>query len=72
MAKFSWGFALDKLTFKTVYFIILSIQIFVCVTIQFVAPILPLYAIWMLITFLGEGGHYVIFPHVCSVIYGTE
>ena len=72
LAKLSWGFALDKLDFKTVYFIILSIQIFVCVTIQFVAPILACYAIWMLIIFLGEGGHFVIFPNICSAIYGSE
>lgn len=30
------------------------------------------YALWMLMTFLCEGGHFVVFPAVSSNIYGPE
>ena len=72
LAKITWGTAQDHLGFFTVYSSILGIQMIVCFTIVLVAANKALYAVWLALTFICEGSHYVIFPALASYIYGAE
>jgi len=52
--------------------VILSIEIVACISLDFVSKNELLYAIWIFFIFICEGAHFVIFPSVCSAIYGSQ
>ena len=71
VAKFGWGTIQDYLGFTKVYAVVLGMQVVVCLSIELVADNKWLYLIWIILTFLCEGAHFVIFPALASDIYGS-
>jgi sugar phosphate permease len=72
MSKFIWGVIQDHLGFTKVYAVILFLDFTFCVSLDFVSYNEVLYAIWIFFIFICEGAHFVIFPSVCSAIYGSK
>ena len=68
--RFIWGVISDKLQFKTVYLIILTIQIIDMLTLRFISEYKVAYLIWICIALLCEGGHFVIFPPLSLKVFG--
>lgn len=71
-SKFAWGAVQDYLGFSRVYMIILIVQLGVILLLDFVTNTEAMYAIWIFLVFVCEGAHFVIFPAVCSTIYGSK
>ncbi len=71
-AKFGWGAALDKFGFHKSFAVILGIQTVVCLSLHHVASEKTAFLIWIVMTFICEGGYYVLFPPLASDIYGAS
>ncbi len=70
--RFFWGVLSDKLDFKKVYLIILTIQIIDIATLRFVSEYKIAYLIWVCIALLCEGGHFVLFPPLSLKVFGVK
>jgi sugar phosphate permease len=71
-AKFGWGVVQDYLGFIKVYMITLVLQGVLCFSIDSVSSTRVMFIIWMILVFVCEGAHFVIFPAVSSAIYGSK
>ena len=71
-SRFMWSWATDYLPYRLVYSILLLIQIVTNLTIKFVAKNRALYAIWISLMLLCEGGHFTLVPNVLKKIYGDK
>ena len=67
-----WSWATDYLPYRLVYSILLLTQIVTNFTIKFVAKNRALYAIWISLMLLCEGGHFTLVPNVLKKIYGEK
>ncbi len=72
IAKFAWGAIQDKLGFKKCYFIMLCVQLGITFSFEYLPPSKPLFMIWVVMTFICEGAHFVFFPALASSIYGPS
>jgi MFS family permease len=50
----------------------LIVQTFICFSIVSLTPERYLYVIYIVFSFICEAAHFVIFPAVCSTIYGSK
>jgi len=67
-----WGYLLDKLKFKRIYFIICGIQLILACTIYFTPMINKyVYVLWCFLSLCCEGSHFIIFPTVTRIIFGN-
>ena len=71
-AKFGWGAVQDYLGFIKVYMITLVLQGVLCFTLDSVTNTKIMFTIYMILVFVCEGAHFVIFPAVSSAIYGSK
>ena len=70
--RFVWSFATDHFSYKSVYTILLVMQIALCFTMQLIDDNKALFAIWVSLLLLCEGGHFTVMPNVLKKIYGKE
>jgi hypothetical protein len=70
--RFIWSFAADHYSFKTIYGIMIVIQIFLAFTFQLVVHSKPLFLTWTAIAFWVEGGHFTLAPTIYKKIFGEE
>ena len=70
--RFIWSTATDYVPYKSVYAVLLCIQIVLNFTIPFVSKDNILYALWISGMLLCEGGHFTLVPNVLKKIYGAE
>lgn len=71
-AKFGWGTIQDYLGFVKVYIITLVLQTAICFSIDSIAGNQVVFAIMVFLVFICEGAHFVIFPAVASMLYGSK
>jgi hypothetical protein len=71
-AKFGWGAVQDYLGFIKVYMITLVLQCFLCFSMNGLTDSRAMFMIWQILVFVCEGAHFVIFPAVCSALYGSK
>ena len=70
--RFFWSWATDYLPYKTVYAFMLCLQISLNFTVKLVAKNQALYAIWISLMLLCEGGHFTLVPNVLKKIFGEK
>lgn len=70
--RFIWSFAADHYSFKTVYGVMIGIQIVLAFTFSLVINSKPLFMIWVAIAFWVEGGHFTLAPTVYKKLFGAE
>ena len=70
--RFIWSMATDYFSYKVVYGIMLVMQIVLDFTVPLVAENAALYAIWISLMLLCEGGHFTLVPNVLKKIYGER
>ena len=71
-SRFIWSWATDYLPYRIVYSVLLLLQIFANFTIKMVAKNEVLYAVWISLMLLCEGGHFTLVPNVLKKIYGQR
>lgn len=67
-----WATLQDKFGFKSVYFVLMSIQLCVSCSIYYVRKDPVLYVIWVALAFLCEGGHFSMYPTACVKLFGIQ
>lgn len=70
LSRFVWGTIQDYIGFKKVYCAILIIQIISSLTIDHAADSKFFYCFFILMIFVCEGGHFIIFPSLAVQLYG--
>lgn len=70
--RFTFGFMMEKLSFKTTFSILLVIQIFVSGTIYWAVRHRWWYLFWMCFSYWLEGGHFTLMPTVCGKLFGQH
>jgi hypothetical protein len=70
--RFVWSTATDYYSYKLIYGILLVLQIVIDFTVPLVAHSKGLYAIWVSLMLLTEGGHFVLVPNILKKIYGDK
>ena len=70
--RFLWSWATDYMPYKLVYGFLLTLQIVLNFTIKLVAGNSILYAIWIALMLLCEGGHFTLVPNALKKIYGEK
>ncbi len=71
-SKFAWGVVQDYLGFIKVYLITLILQGALCFSMDSVVGTQSIFTLYMILTFVCEGAHFVIFPAVASALYGSK
>ena len=65
LSRIVWGPLQDKIGFKTIYRIVLCTELLVCsLMVTIVKTNQYLYLIWVFLSYLCLGAHFVIFPNV--------
>ena len=72
VSRLALGAIQDYLGFIKIYMITLVLQALICFTISSLTDTKPMYSIWIVLSFVCEAAHFVIFPAVCSAIYGSK
>ncbi len=54
------------------YMITCVVQAFLCFTMYSLTDAKFMYVIWIVLSFVGEAAHFVLFPAVCSLLYGAK
>jgi MFS family permease len=67
-----WATLQDKYGFKTIFFIILVVEICLSYTLSFIRYWKILYLIWITLSLFWMGGHFSITPTVYAKIYGLK
>ena len=70
--RFIWSFATDHYSYKLVYGTLVTMQIVLNFTCPLIAESAGLYAIWISLMLLCEGGHFTLVPNVLKKIYGDK
>ena len=70
--RFIWSFATDYFSYKSVYSVLLVIQIVLSFTMGLVDTSPVLFAIWVSLLMFCEGGHFTLIPNALKKIYGSE
>lgn len=70
--RFIWSLATDYFSYKSVYTVLLLMQIVLCFTMVLVDDSPALFAIWVSLILFCEGGHFTMVPNVLKKIYGAE
>jgi OFA family oxalate/formate antiporter-like MFS transporter len=70
--RFFWGQLLDKIGFKKTYFLLLTLQSSLIVTLFYVAKVKALYLIWVSLILACEGGHFSVFPATLAKMFGKK
>ena len=71
-SRFLWSMLTDYFSYKVIYGILLTMQIILNFTVPQVADSNALYAIWIALMLLCEGGHFTLVPNVLKKIYGEK
>jgi Na+/melibiose symporter-like transporter len=72
-ARFIWSTAsMDYFSYRTIYAVLLVMQIILCMTMPLVSKNAGLYAIWVCLVCFCEGGHFSMVPNVVKKIFGKE
>ena len=71
-SRFIWSWATDYFPYRAVYSLLLIIQICANFTIKLVAQNHTLFAVWISMMLLCEGGHFTLVPNVLKKIYGQR
>ena len=72
ISRFGWALLQEMIGFKTVYMILLVLQIGLALSMTTVSSNPVLYTIWVCLTWSCEGGQQSIFPPLAGQVYGTE
>lgn len=67
-----WAGLQDRFGFKTIYLVIMLIQLTISCTLWNVKDNNFLYPLWISLSFLCEGGHFSMFPTVTAKIFGIQ
>lgn len=70
LSRFLWGTVQDHIGFKKVYAAILVMQIIAGFFIDHLADSKFFFCFFILMIFVCEGGHFVIFPTLATHLYG--
>ena len=70
--RFIWSTSTDYLSYKTVYAVLLSMQVVLCLTVPLISHNAGLYAIWVCLIAFCEGGHFSMVPNVIKKIFGDQ
>lgn len=70
--RFVWSAALDKVSYKKVYGLVLCLQIVIGATLPLVAESNVLYAVWICLANFCEASHFVLIPNELLKIYGED
>lgn len=63
---------MEKLSFKTVYSLVLIFQIIIAATMVFAVKTKGTYFVAICLTLWLEGGHFTIFPTICAKLFGPQ
>ena len=69
-ARFIWSGALDKYDFRTVYGVLLVIEIALAFTIRLTVLSKASFAVLVCLVLFCIGGHFALFPNVLKQIFG--
>lgn len=69
-ARFIWAGAIDKYSFKTVYAMLIVLEIILAFTIRLTVLSRASYAILVCLVLFCIGGHFALFPNVLKQIFG--
>lgn len=72
LARFVWGWLMDKFGFRTLMFIISSIEVTISIILYFSVKYTLLYVILILITASNIGGHFSIISPTFTKIFGLQ
>jgi hypothetical protein len=72
VSRFALGAIQDYLGFIKIYMMTLILQAFICFSIYSLTSNRIVYVIWIVLSFVCEAAHFVIFPAVCSALYGSK
>jgi hypothetical protein len=70
--RFTWGFLIDHYSYKTVYGILITVQILLAFTFPLVVANKVLFLIWVSLTYFCEGGHFTLAPAIYKKLFGDE
>lgn len=70
--RFFWGTLSDRFSFKSLYLLIVIIQMVDAATMRYIHEYKEAYLLWVCLAFLCEGGHFVLFPPLCLKVFGNE
>jgi len=71
-AKFAWGAVHDACGFVPLYILTLLTQISLCLVVPILPKLETVYAVWILLVYVCEASHFVLFPAECAKLYGSE
>jgi MFS family permease len=71
-SRIVWGLLMDKYEFKTLYAIVLFVQMIVALSITTVVSNVVLYGVWVFIAYCCLGAHFVLFPTVILKVFGNR
>lgn len=72
VSRCGWGALMDWVNFKKVYGALVIIEVIMMCTLDFVADSKALFMLWVCVILACEGGHFAIFPTICSKMYGVD
>lgn len=70
--RFVWSALTDKFSYRTIYTILLVMQIALDFTMPLIDKSAALFALWVSLILLCEGGHFTMLPNVLKKIYGDK
>lgn len=71
-SRFLWGYLMDKFGFRTLMFVITTIEVTVGVSLYFVVKFAPLFVICVLLIGACIGGNFVILAPTFNKIFGLQ
>ena len=70
--RFIWSFLIDHYAYKTVYGVLITIQIILAFTFPLIVHYKYWFAVWVCITMCCEGGHFTLSPAIYKKLFGSE
>lgn len=69
-SRFLWAEAMQRYGFKAVYIAVLVVQILTSGSLPVLSSSKVLYFLYIMLAFINQGAHFVLFPAVCAEMYG--
>ncbi len=67
-----WAFSMEVFGFKTIFYIIVTIQLIIAATIPLITFSQPLYGLYIALTLACMGGYFSCFPAYVTRIFGNK
>eukprot|EP01017_Pseudomicrothorax_dubius_P010150 TRINITY_DN13594_c0_g1_i3.p1 TRINITY_DN13594_c0_g1~~TRINITY_DN13594_c0_g1_i3.p1 ORF type:complete len:236 (+),score=66.63 TRINITY_DN13594_c0_g1_i3:60-710(+) len=71
-ARMFWAYLQDYVGFRTIFLIMMAVQLILTLTFPFIAGSPVLYFLFIMVILFLEGGYFGIFPTLASRIYGNK